>query len=201
MGQKQEIRLVPYEVLSPGFEAVFTGEKSSSPVEKTEINTTLTTDEAGHVLRKWSVFTWTFPGQEKDWDDEITHLNEMQAKLGPLDDNTRQIRAHIASLVPCDSGLPVTVDELLNAIGRGRLDEPSFRNGCWCPGMWWELKTSQPHHIESMNTIHTILTGYLEGKPRTDFIKGFPHAEGFINHMYEWLGPASKLALAIHTYG
>jgi len=193
MGQKQEIRLVPYEMLSPGFEAVFTGEKSSSPVEKTEINTTLTTDEAGHVLRKWSVFTWTFPGQEKDWDDEITHLNEMQAKLGPLDDNTRQIRAHIASLVPCDSGLPVTVDELLNAIGRGRLDEPSFRNGCWCPGMWWELKTSQPHHIESMNTIHTMLTGYLEGKPRTDFIKCFPHAEGFINHTYEWLGPASKL--------
>ena len=193
MGQKQEIRLVPYEMLSPGFEAVFTGEKSSSPVEKTEIITTLTTDEMGYVMRKWSVFPWTFPGQEKDWDDEIMLINEMQTKLGTLDDNTRQIRAHIASLVPCDGGFPVTVDELLNAIGRGKLEEPSFRNGCWGPGMWWELKTSQPSHLESMNIIHTILTGYLAGKSRKDFIKDFPHAEGFINHTYEWLGQGSKL--------
>jgi hypothetical protein len=193
MEHKQKIRLVPYEMVSPGFEAVFTGEKSSSPVEKIKINTTLMTDEMGNVMRKWSVFPWTFPGQEKDWDDEITFLNEMQAKLGTLDESTRQIRAHIASLVPCDSGFPVTVDELLDAIGRGKLDEPSFRNGCWCPGMWWELKTSQPSHLESMNIIHTVLTGYLAGKSKKNFIKDFPHAEGFINHAYEWLGQASKL--------
>jgi len=43
--------------------------------------------------------------------------------LGPLDDETCALRAHIASLVPCDSGFPVTVDEILNAIGTGRLPQ------------------------------------------------------------------------------
>ena len=193
MERKQKNRLVPYEMLSPGFEAVYTGEKTFSPVEKTEIITTLTTDKEGNIIRKWPVFPWTFPGQEKDWDDEIQHISEMQTKLGPLDDDIRQIRAHIASLVPCDSGFPVTVDELLDAIGRGKLAEPSYRNGCWCPGMWWELKTSQPHHMESMNSIYAILTGYLEGKSRADLSKNFPQAEGFIDHTYQWLGQASKL--------
>jgi len=96
--------------------------------------------------------------------------------------------------VPCDNGFPVTVDELLNAIGRGKLDGPSFRNGCWCSGMWWEQKTTQPSHIESMRTIHDVLTGYLEGKDKKDFIREFPHAEGFINRTYEWLGPVTGLA-------
>ncbi len=127
MENKQKKGLVPYDMVSPGFEAMYTGEKSSSPVEKTEIITTLTTDKAGNIIRKWSVFPWTWPGQEKDWDDNIKYINKMQLKLGHLDENFRQIRAHIASLVPCDSGFPVTVDELLNAIGRGKLAEPSFR--------------------------------------------------------------------------
>ncbi len=185
--------LVPYDMVSPGFEAMYTGAKSSSPVEKTELITTLATDKEGNIIRKWPVFPWTWPGQEKDWDDEIKHINEMQIQLGHLEDNIRQIRAHIASLVPCDNGFPVTVDELLNAIGRGNLDEPSFRNGCWCPGMWWEQKTSQPFHMESMKIIHTLLTGYLAGKPRADFIRDFPQAEAFITHTYEWLGSASEL--------
>lgn len=193
MANEKENRLVPYGMVSPGFEAVYTGEKSSSPVEKTELITTVTTDEEGNIIRKWSVFSWTWPGQEKDWNAEIKYINEMQRKLGPLDDNIRQIRAHIASLVPCDSGFPVTVDELLNAIGKGKLDEPSFRNGCWCLGMWWEQKTTQPFQIESMRTIHAVLTGYLAGKAKKDFIREFPHAEGFINRTYEWLGPVSKL--------
>lgn len=187
MENKQKKGLVPYDMVAPGFEAMYMGEKSSSPVEKTEIITTLTTDKAGNIIRKWSVFPWTWPGQEKDWDDSIKYINKMQIKLGHLDENFRQIRAHIASLVPCDSGFPVTVDELLNAISRGKLAEPSFRNGCWCPGMWWNQKTSQPSHMESMNIIYTILTGYLAGKPKTDFTRDFPQAEGFINHTYEWL--------------
>ncbi|MBN1222960.1 MAG: hypothetical protein JXB23_06900 [Candidatus Aminicenantes bacterium] len=194
MDSSQNKGLVPYDLVSPGFEAVYTGETSSSPVDKTEIITTLTQDKAGNIIRKWAVFPWTFPGQEKDWDEKIEHINSMQIELGPLDNDTRQIRAHIASLVPCDSGFPVTVDELLNAIGRGKLEEPSFRNGCWCPGMWWELKTSQPFHMESMDIIQTVLRGYLKGKPGAHFIRDFPHAEGFIKHVYDWLGPASKLS-------
>lgn len=181
---KKKNTLVPYEQVSPGFEAIYTGKKSSSEGES---------DNAGNEISRWPVFTWTFPGQEKDWDEEIKHINSIQSKLGNLDDSTRQIRAHIGSFVPCDSGLPVTVDELLNAIGRGRLDVPSFHNGCWCPGVWWEQKTTQPFQIESMKTIHAVLTGYLAGKGKEEFVKRYPHAEGFINRTYEWLVPVDKM--------
>jgi len=180
---KKKDTLVPYELLSPGFEAIYTGKKASSEGES---------DNAGNEISRWPVITWTFPGQEKDWDEEIKHINTMQSKLGDLDDSTRQIRAHIGSLVPCDSGLPVTVDELLNAIGRGKLEVPSFHNGCWCSAMWWKQKTTQPFHMESMRIIHTVLTGYLAGKSRKGFVKEFPSAAGFINRTYEWLGPVSK---------
>ena len=139
MAETKRQKLVPYEFVAPGFEGVYTGERSSSPAEETEIITVRATDDAGNVIVRWPVFTWTLPGQEKDWDDEIRSINEMQARLGPLDDDTRQIRAHIGSLVPCDSGLPVTVDELLNAIGRGKrankknaehLPRPESRGKC-----------------------------------------------------------------------
>ena len=184
MANEKKNKLVPYDVVSPGFEAIYTGKKSSSEGES---------DGAGNEISRWPVFTWTFPGQEKDWDEEIKHINNIQSKLGDLDDSTRQIRAHIASLVPCDSGFPVTVDELLNAIGQGKLDEPSFHNGCWCTGMWWNQKTTQPSHTPSMGIIHTVLTGYLAGKTREGFIKDFPGAAGFIQRTYEWLGPATEL--------
>jgi len=185
MAKEKKIRLAPYDMVSPGFEAVYTGEKSSCPIEKDELITGLATDKDGNIIRRWPTFTWTFPGQEKNWDAEIKYINEMQSKLGPFDDNIRQIRAHIASLVPCDSGFPVTVDELLNAIGKGKLDEP---------GMWWGQKTTQPLQIDSMRIIYSVLTGYLAGKAKKDFIREFPHIEGFINRTYEWLGPVSELA-------
>lgn len=184
---------VPYASLSPGFEAIYTGKKSSSDSKKVEIITTVTSDNAGHEIRKWSVVSWTWPGQEKEWDEEIKYLNNMQRKLGNLDDATRQIRAHIASLVPCDSGFPVTVDELLNAIGKGRLDEPSFRNGCWCSGMWWQQKTTQPFQNDCMKTIHSILQDYLAGEIREELLKEFPYASPLINRTFDWLGPVSKL--------
>ena len=191
--KKKKERLVPYNMVSPGFEAIYTGRKASSEGEKVEMITTVIADETGNEIRKWPVVSWTFPGEEKDWDEEIKYINNMQSKLGELDDSTRQIRSHIASLVPCDSGFPVTVDELLNAIGRGKLDEPSFRNGCWCSGMWWEQKTTQPLHMESMKTINTILKGYLAGEPKDGFIREFPGAAGFINRTYAWLGPPTEL--------
>lgn len=193
MAETKRQRPVPYGLVSPGFEAVYTGEKSSSPIEETEIITARATDDVGNVIVRWPVFSWTFPGQEKDWDDEIRHINGMQARLGPLDDDARQIRAHIASLVPCDSGLPITVDELLNAIGCGKLSEPSFRNGCWCPGMWWQQRTTQPLHMESMRTIHAVLTEYLARRSRADAVADSPHAAGFIRRTYDWLGPLSRL--------
>ncbi len=185
--------LIPYSMVPPGFEAIYTGNQSSADSDKNEIITTITSDDADHEIRKWSVVPWTWPGQEKDWDEDVKCINDMQRQLGLLDDATRQIRAHIASLVPCDSGFPVTVDELLNAIGRGKLDEPSFHNGCWCSGMWWSQKTTQPMQNESMKIIQQSLQAYLAGKGRKTLCRQFPFAVSFINHMYDWFGPLIAL--------
>ncbi|MFQ5892314.1 MAG: hypothetical protein ACE5HW_05930, partial [Candidatus Methanofastidiosia archaeon] len=176
-------RLVPYDMATSGFEMVYTGETSSKADDST--------DENGNVIEKWSIWTWRHDATE--WNDEIQCINKMQEALGPLDDNTRQIRAHIGSLVLCDSGIPVTIDELLIAIGLGRLDELSFRNGCWFCGMWWNTRGTQPRQVESMRTAYAILIGYLAGKPKENFIEQFPYAADFINRTYEWLGPVSEL--------
>jgi hypothetical protein len=59
--------------------------------------------------------------------------------------------------------------------------------------MWWEQKTTQPSHIESMRTIHAVLTGYLAGRSKEGLAKDYPGAAGFINRTYGWLGPAADL--------
>lgn len=186
---------MPYDMVSPGFEAVYTGEKSTSLTEKTEGPFTITTDEEGNIIKKWSTWTWTFLGQEVDWNDEIKYINQMQEKLGHLSDEIRKIRAHIGSLVPCDNGFPVSVDELLEAFGKGKLGDVPFNNGCWAGGMWWEQKGTQPKQDESMQAIEEILTGYLAGKPKEKSIEKYPHAKGFINRTYEWLGPVEELTM------
>jgi hypothetical protein len=160
---------------------------------------TLHSDEDGNLIRRWCTIPWIFPDKEAgwkedEWDDTVKHLHEMQSKLGPLSDSIRRIRAHIMSLIPCDSGLPVTVDEVLFAIARGKLDRASFRNGCLCAGMAPQMKTSQPRQAESVRAINAVLDAYLAGEPREDAIKAHPEAAGFINRSYEWLGPASQLS-------
>jgi hypothetical protein len=191
--KEKRVRLVPYEMLKPGWEAVYTGEKSDEPIDKIEIIWKVFTDGKGNVIKKWSTWTWTFPGQEADWDEEIKHINGMQANLRSLSDEVRKIRAHITSLIPCEAGFPVTVDEILDAIGKGRLPDKPFHAGCWAAGMWWNNRNTQHGQPESIQIIEDILRGYLEGKGRKDLLKRFPHAEGVINHTYEWLGPRKKL--------
>lgn len=189
MESKKKKRLVPYEMVSPGFEAVYPGEKSSSIDDHT--------DQYGNVIEKWSPWTWTWPGGEHHaeilWDDETKYVNKMQEKLGLLDDAIRQIRAHIGSLVPCESGIPVTIDELLEAIGRGELGLPSFHNGCWYAGMWWEERETNPAHVKSFQIIEEVLRAYLAGKSGEELVAKFPYARGFISRTYEWLGPVDKL--------
>lgn len=196
---KKRDTLVPYDQVLPGFEAAYTGETSSASVRKNEMISTLHSDADGNLVRRWCTIPWIFPDKEagwkKDaWDDTVERLHEMQSKLGPLDDNIRWIRAHITGLIPCDSGLPVTVDELLFAIARGKLERSSFKNGCLCSGIGCRLKTSQPRQAESIRTIRAVLNAYLEGEPREDTIKAHPEATGFIKRSYEWLGAVSELS-------
>jgi hypothetical protein len=196
---KKKDTLVPYDQVSPGFEAVYTGETSSTPVRENQMTSTLYSDEDGNLISQWCTISWIFPDEKGEWkedvwDDTVKHLNEMQSKLGPLTDSIRLLRCHITGLIPCDSGLPVTVDESLFAIARGKLDRSSFRNGCLCSGMGCQLKTSQPRQMESIRTIHGVLNAYLSGEPREDAIKAHPEAAGFINRSYEWLGSVSDLS-------
>jgi len=196
---KKKNTLVPYDQVPPGFEAVYTGETSEEPVQKSEMTSTLYSDEDGNLISKWCTIPWFFPNEkgqwaEDQWDDTVKHLNKMQSKLGPLSDNIRLLRSHITGLIPCDSGLPVTVDELLFAIARGKLERSSFKNGCLCSGVGCRLKTSQPGQMESIRTVHGVLYAYLAGEPREDVIKAHPEAAGFINRSYEWLGAVSDLS-------
>ena len=196
---KKKDELVPYDQVSPGFEAVYTGETSSTPVRENQMTSTLYSDEDGNLISQWCTIPWIFPNEEgqwkeDEWDDTVKHLCEMQARLGPLDDEIRRLRAHITGLIPCDSGLPVTVDEVLFAIARGKLERSSFKSGCLCSGTGCQLKTSQPGHMESLRTIHAVLNAYLAGETRDDAIKAHPEAAGFINRSYEWLGAVSDLS-------
>jgi len=191
--------LVPYDQVSPGFEAVYTGETSSAPVRENQMTSTLCSDEDGNLISQWCTIPWIFPDEkgewkEDAWDDTVKHLNEMQSKLGPLTDSIRLLRCHITGLIPCDSGLPVTVNEILFAIARGKLERSSFKNGCLCSGMGCQLKTSQPEHMESLRTIHGILSAYLAGEPGQNVVKTHPKAAGFINRSYQWLGAVSELS-------
>lgn len=187
-------RLVPYDLVSPGFEAVYTGEKSAESIHDEGWPISRFTDDQGNIIEQWSVWTWTPPKGEAQWSAEIRAINQMQAALGRLDDETRRIRAHIGSLVLCDPGIPVTIDELLKAIGRGYLGEQVFHNGCWLSSMWWESQDTQPGQVEAMRTIADCLTTYLNGMSQQDLTQRFPQAEGFLQRTFEWLGPAGSLS-------
>ena len=196
---KKKDELVPYDQVSPGFEAAYTGETSATPVQESQGVSTLYSDEDGNLISQWCTIPWIFPNEdgewkEGEWDDTVKHLRDMQIKLGPLTDSIRLIRAHITGLTPCDSGLPVTVDEVLFAIARGKLERSSFKNGCLCSSMGCQLKTSQPGQMASIRTIHAVLNAYLAGEPGQNIVQSHPEAAGFINRSDQWLGAVSELS-------
>jgi len=200
MSETKEVGLVPYDLLSPGYEAVYTGEKVA-PGETRAHNDGLyrfEADAAGRVFKPWSPWTWTWaPGMhdsEPQWDDQIRSINSLQASLGPLSDSTRRIRAHIGTLVPCDMGFPVTVDQLLSEIGTGQLATKPFHNGCWVQDAVPNQGTTQPQNARAWKTIETVLSNYMEGVSRENVLKEFPYAEGFILRTYDWLGPVEGLS-------
>jgi len=198
MGKPKDA-LVPYEQVSPGFEATYTGETSSTPVRESQMVSTLYSDEDGNLISQGCTIPWLFADEkgnwkEDAWDDTVKHLCDMQSKLGPLTDSIRLLRCHITGLIPCDSGLPVTVDELLFAIARGKLEASSFKNGCLCGGLGCRLKTSQPGQNESIRTIHAVLNAYRAGEPEQEIVTAHPEAAGFIKRSCQWLGAVSELS-------
>lgn len=184
MSSMKNGELVPYRLVSPGFEAVYTGKTKTSQQDLT--------DEQGNVFAEWPIWPWMF--SDNEWDAEILLINRIQETLGDLDHATRKIRAHIGSLVPCDSSFPVPVDEILNAIGTGALPEMPFRDGCFMGAPFDKMRCSQPRHVEAMQTVRTILKRYLWGKGKEELATQFPYASGFITRTYQWLGAVSELS-------
>jgi len=180
---------VPYELVPIGFEATYTGEADLSVVDTSDSDLAHVADDDGNVATRYSL--WGFAHNTEDrWDDEIRAINRMQDSLGPLDDATRAVRAHIGSLVGCDNGIPVTIDELLNAIGTGRLPSPAFHNGCW---LCRNGRTTQPRQGESMRVIEAAIGAYLDGEDQADLVARYPFAQGFVERVYSWLGPRDEL--------
>ncbi len=136
--------------------------------------------------------TWALPTYGSD--AEISLLQKMARELGELDDATRRIRTHIASFTGCDSGVPATIDELLDAIGRGELREPALRNGCLNCGFFAEIKGIQPGQQETMRLVHEVITARLSGDAQDYLLKEYPFATGFIKRTYEWLPPSDQLS-------
>lgn len=160
-------RLISYDALKPMTEAVDVG-------------------PAGNGER-WDLPTW-------GPDEEVAVLTGLLSSLGSLDDDTRKLRAHVASLTGCDSGIPATIDEILEGIGRGHLIEPALRNGCDHPGFFVSVRSSQPRQKECMRIVHEVITSRLADEPPAGLVARYPFAEGFINHTYEWLPPQNALS-------
>ena len=176
--------LVPYALTKHGFEALY-GQTVSLPDDYCRQSV----DDTGRPYRAYSLWGFAYT-QENQWTPEIIQLNHLQSALGPLDDNTRLIRAMIAGLVACDNGFPATIDEILIAIGRGIPPEQPFHAGCWMsPGH----RSTQPGHTEALATIASILRAYLDGADSSRLLERYPFAAGFITRTWQALGPVSAL--------
>jgi len=157
--------LVPQELLEPGFEGRYTGTTDIAACKPADL-WTYSLDADGNVFEKYSAWGFAHATPDK-WNDEIRHVNSLQAKLGRLDDKTRRIRQYIASLQGCDNGVPVTIDEALNAIGTGALPANPFHAGCW---MSREQRSTQPGETAAMKLVEEVLRGLLTGKPMQGFL-------------------------------
>jgi len=187
---RKKNEFVPYELTRPGFEAVYTGDNMLPPESKRDSFQKYGQDENGNVFTEFSCWGFANMDEEK-WTDEVKYINSMQTGLGELDDSTREIRAQISSLQCCDSGIPVTIDEILCAIGTGVLPDHAFHPGCW---LSLSSRTTQPKQQESMVIIEKVIREYLEGRSEAELLEENKYASGFIARTFDWLGPVDKLS-------
>jgi hypothetical protein len=188
MGVRAKDELVRQELLEPGFEGRYTGGTDIAAYKSDDCQT-YAVDRDGNVFTKYSAWGFAHAAPDK-WNDEIRYINSLQVHLGRLDDKTRRIRQHIASLQGCDNGVPVTIDEVLNAIGNGALPTNPFHAGCW---MSMEQRSTQPGDTAAMKPVEEVLRGFLAGKPMQGFLASYPYAQGFIERTYQWLGDPAEL--------
>jgi len=88
MVNKMKDQLVPYDMISPGWEAEYTGESDLSLFESSPLYT-YSTDSEGNVMVRYTV--WGFEHlKEEQWNDEIRYINAMQLKLGFLDGKLKE---------------------------------------------------------------------------------------------------------------
>ena len=191
MVKKEE--LVPYELVSPGFEGIYQGTKDKSALDDRLINDDdlfIGSDKSGNLYMKYSF--WTLSYKPDQWTNEIKVLNKIQESLGELDDTTRYIRSAIGSLVLCDQGIPTTIDQLLDFIGSKYYDEKRlFHLGCW---MTSGKRSTQPDWQRSMAYIEKVLVNFLKGMSITDQIKQLDSfMEGFIGRFYSWFPSRGNL--------
>jgi hypothetical protein len=139
---------------------------------------------------RWSLWTWIGLPLAIEPGSEAELIDRMEHDLWPLDGDARRIRDQIASLAHCDNGVPVTIDELLQAIGRGRLPETCFHNGCF-----YSLgqRTTQPHQERSMRIIEDVLRNYLAGDDAAELRERYPQAAPLVDRFHAWLGPINAL--------
>jgi len=188
MSLRKKNELAVYK--SPGFETVYTGEIELPQKSQADPFFVYEQDCEGNVYITFSCWGFSHPSEEF-WNDEIKHINSLQKHLGVLDESTRRIRIQISNLQCCDSGVPVTVDEILNAIGMGHLPKLAFHCGCW---LSIDGRTTQPEQKKTMQIIEKILLAYINGYKKDDLIRKYPYAKGFIKRIFEWLGPVEKLS-------
>ncbi|MHB9033477.1 MAG: hypothetical protein ACYC6L_10555 [Anaerolineae bacterium] len=143
------------------------------------------------MYQKW--FVWTWQVEPARWDADIRCLNNLQTRLGPLGDNNRQVRAQVGSLVLCDPGNPVTIADLLAAIGCGRFSEAPFHSGRWCEVFGWPSRATQPGESDFYNIVEQIALNYLDGAAEQDTSLRYPQAAGFTRRVYDWLPPIAQL--------
>ncbi len=175
-------QLVPYGLAEPGFEAVYG--RAKAPFGKSVL-------KDGRPATEWCVWQAEEGGKDQ-WKPERKYINGMQKQLGHVDEDARRIRAYIPSIEVCDSGFPLTIEEVLRGIGAGKLPEPSFRAGCR-RDPWWNLEGTQPRQVECMGAVEASVRGILAGETEEHLVKQYPVAGGFVRRAYAWLGPCREL--------
>ncbi len=107
-------RLLSYQHVQSGFEIVI-NEKSLQP------------GSGGGIWNLW--WNVQLTDDPNSWDREIRALNTMQKEIGPLTNDQRYVRIHIAEWCRNSDTFPTSLDILCAEIGAGKITTP-WNIGC-----------------------------------------------------------------------